>query len=194
MVWACWRGWKKVNGRRWAAARPCDWHILSHRPSSAREERQLWPWLDVPYQRVTGWRWDGKLWPLCSWAQNVKFGQIYEDGDNKWRSPACFVLNVLILVICHFLLTISIVLFICHNYCCLSRSHAFTGAATQMAQDWKSLLSFQSEMGALKVDKTAGNKSGGLRQAALLKAGALLQLPGLTSELFHGGSELYLCV
>lgn len=72
--------------------------------------------------------------------------------------------------------------------------HAFTGAATQLAQDWKSLLSFQSEMGALKVDKTAGNKSGGLRQAALLKAGALLQLPGLTSELFHGGSELHLCV
>lgn len=72
--------------------------------------------------------------------------------------------------------------------------HAFTGAATQLAQDGKSLLSFQSEMGALKVDKTAGNKSGGLRQAALLKAGALLQLPGLTSELFHGGAELYLCV
>lgn len=72
--------------------------------------------------------------------------------------------------------------------------HVFTGAATQLAQYGKSLLSFQSEMGALKVDKTAGNKSGGLRQAALLKAGALLQLPGLTSELFHGGAELYLCV
>lgn len=72
--------------------------------------------------------------------------------------------------------------------------HTFTGAATQLAQDGKSLLSFQSEMGSLKVDKTAGNKSGGLRQAALLKAGALLQLPGLTSELFHGGAELYLCV
>lgn len=72
--------------------------------------------------------------------------------------------------------------------------HAFTGAAAQLAQYGKSLLSFQSEMGALKVDKTAGNKSGGLRQAALLKAGALLQLPGLTSELFHGAAELYRCV
>lgn len=49
----------------------------------------VWPWLDVPYQRVTGWGWDCKLWPLCSWVLNVKFGLIYEGGDNKWRSPAC---------------------------------------------------------------------------------------------------------
>lgn len=154
MVWACWRGWKKVNGRRWPvidtswATGPSGSVALT---SPIRVSRGGYATVNQSF--VRGLEMLRLLWYMTDAVRITN-----EDLELP------FVLKRI------------------NTPCVLSFSRAtiiVEGRNAARASRWgKSLPSFQTEMGALKVDKTAGNKSGGLRRAA-----------GLDKR-----AELYLCV